>query len=234
MMLIKTITLDVSDSRITSPVNVQKLSSGDRIDIYLRSGTKSVKLGDSVRARILAKKPDGTNLFNDCTHDGDKISYIITSQTICVPGIVECQLMLTESGKDLYSPVFMLNVSDNLDIGIESADESTAFGRYLADMDRKEYISNKTTSLSAESTDVQYPSAKAVFDALDKVKNESPTVSVSEASGGHNVVITDKNGSKSFKVSDGKTPVRGTDYWTQTDIAYIKSYVDEAVLGGEW
>ena len=101
-------------------------------------------------------------------------------------------------------------------------------------MDKKEYISNKTTSLSAESTDVQYPSAKAVFDALDEVKNESPTVSVSEVSGGHNVVITDKNGSKSFKVPDGSTPVRGTDYWTQTDIAYIKSYVDEAVLGGEW
>ena len=33
---------------------------------------------------------------------------------------------------------------------------------------------------------------------------------------------------------DGYTPVRGTDYWTEADKAEIKSYVDEAILGGEW
>lgn len=32
----------------------------------------------------------------------------------------------------------------------------------------------------------------------------------------------------------GYTPVRGTDYWTEEDIAEIKSYVDEAILGGAW
>lgn len=34
--------------------------------------------------------------------------------------------------------------------------------------------------------------------------------------------------------ADGYTPVRGTDYWTDADIAEIKSYVDEAILGGAW
>ena len=32
----------------------------------------------------------------------------------------------------------------------------------------------------------------------------------------------------------GTTPVRGTDYWTAADIAEIKSYVDDAILGGAW
>lgn len=32
----------------------------------------------------------------------------------------------------------------------------------------------------------------------------------------------------------GYTPVRGTDYWTAADIAEIKGYVDEAILGGAW
>lgn len=32
----------------------------------------------------------------------------------------------------------------------------------------------------------------------------------------------------------GYTPQRGTDYWTASDIAQIKSYVDDAILGGEW
>ena len=33
---------------------------------------------------------------------------------------------------------------------------------------------------------------------------------------------------------DGYTPVRGVDYWTAADIATIKGYVDDAILGGEW
>ena len=34
--------------------------------------------------------------------------------------------------------------------------------------------------------------------------------------------------------ADGYTPVRGTDYWTDADIATIKGYVDDAILGGAW
>lgn len=32
----------------------------------------------------------------------------------------------------------------------------------------------------------------------------------------------------------GSTPVRGVDYWTEADKAEIKSYVDDAILGGAW
>lgn len=34
--------------------------------------------------------------------------------------------------------------------------------------------------------------------------------------------------------ANGYTPVRGTDYWTDADIATIKGYVDDAILGGAW
>ena len=34
--------------------------------------------------------------------------------------------------------------------------------------------------------------------------------------------------------ADGYTPVRGKDYWTEEDKAEIKTYVDEAILGGAW
>lgn len=37
-----------------------------------------------------------------------------------------------------------------------------------------------------------------------------------------------------FNGANGKTPVRGTDYWTEADKAEIRSYVDEAILGGAW
>lgn len=39
---------------------------------------------------------------------------------------------------------------------------------------------------------------------------------------------------ESVKGDPGYSPVRGTDYWTESDIAEIKSYVDEAILGGAW
>ena len=79
----------------------------------------------------------------------------------------------------------------------------------------------------------------------------------SDVDGGNNVLKVNfvggasqsfniKNGSKGDKGdtgaagangkdgTDGKTPVRGTDYWTASDIAQIKSYVDDAILGGAW
>jgi hypothetical protein len=41
-------------------------------------------------------------------------------------------------------------------------------------------------------------------------------------------------GGKGDKGDPGYTPQRGNDYWTASDIATIKSYVDEAILNGEW
>lgn len=46
-----------------------------------------------------------------------------------------------------------------------------------------------------------------------------------------NNILTQAKESGEF---DGYSPIRGTDYWTESDIAEIKSYVDEAILGGEW
>ena len=34
--------------------------------------------------------------------------------------------------------------------------------------------------------------------------------------------------------TDGKTPIRGTDYWTDADKAEIKKWVDDAILNGKW
>ena len=46
--------------------------------------------------------------------------------------------------------------------------------------------------------------------------------------------LTEAKESGEFDGKDGYNPVRGKDYWTEEDKAEIKSYVDEAILGGEW
>ena len=42
------------------------------------------------------------------------------------------------------------------------------------------------------------------------------------------------DGKPGEKGDPGETPVRGADYWTDADKAEIKSYVDNAILGGAW
>lgn len=46
--------------------------------------------------------------------------------------------------------------------------------------------------------------------------------------------LNDKIENGDFNGEDGYTPVRGVDYWTEVDKTEIKSYVDEAILGGAW
>ena len=46
--------------------------------------------------------------------------------------------------------------------------------------------------------------------------------------------VQEAKDSGAFKGEAGHSPVRGVDYWTEDDKAEIKSYVDEAILGGAW
>ena len=49
-----------------------------------------------------------------------------------------------------------------------------------------------------------------------------------------NAALAQAKASGEFDGAAGYTPVRGTDYWTEADKAEIKSYVEDAILGGEW
>lgn len=46
--------------------------------------------------------------------------------------------------------------------------------------------------------------------------------------------VDDTNLGVKAEGKDGYTPVRGVDYWTTEDKAEIKSYVNDAILGGAW
>lgn len=349
MIATKKITLEVLDMRIAPTVKLQTASSGVRIEIAIVNAGAPVDT-DGMTARIRASKPDNTNVYNNCTVDGGRVIYDVTTQTISAAGKVMFQLELSRDGKVLYTPIFYGYVSNNIAAGAESSNEYNAFIAATEQIEKKEDASNKVSTISASSTDEEYPSARAVYNFAGSSSGGSsggqdgfsPTVSVKQISGGHTVTITDKNGDKSFNVMDGAkgdkgdkgdtgaagakgdkgepgekgdtgaagatgakgdpftysdftaeqlaalkgaqgekgdkgdkgetgakgdkgdafvysdftaeqlaalkgapgetgspgaagyTPVRGTDYWTSDDIAVIKSYVDDAILGGEW
>lgn len=91
------------------------------------------------------------------------------------------------------------------------------------------------------------------FDGADGVSAthswNGTTLTITSASGTSSVNLKGEKGEQGEKGADGAkgdqglkgdtgeagyTPVRGTDYWTDADKAEIKSYVDEAILGGAW
>ena len=49
-----------------------------------------------------------------------------------------------------------------------------------------------------------------------------------------NTALAQAKESGEFNGKNGYNPVRGTDYWTEADKNEIKSYVDSAILEGEW
>lgn len=78
-----------------------------------------------------------------------------------------------------------------------------------------------------------------VFDEqTEELQADFGEVSVIRTGGGNpgdgfvktvNGIAPDRNGNVEVP-----TPQKGVDYWTPDDIAEIKSYVDEAILGGAW
>lgn len=80
--------------------------------ISLRRGSAVYEIAEGISAKFYAEKPDGTILYNDCTIDGNKIVYDVTTQTVAAEGEVRAQLQVFDTdGAVLYSPEFIINVA---------------------------------------------------------------------------------------------------------------------------
>lgn len=73
--------------------------------------------------------------------------------------------------------------------------------------------------------------ASAIFKVIPRSKPEDYLYTETEVVAVKTVV---NEAMQEAKDSGAFTPVKGIDYWTEADIAEIKSYVDEAILGGKW
>lgn len=94
-------------------------------------------------------------------------------------------------------------------------------------------ILSVNTAESVEQDNTLPVTSAAVHKALgdmDLKDGISPTVEITEITGGHKVSITDANGTQTFDVMDGEagfTPVKGKDYYTDADKADIVRSVIE-------
>lgn len=95
------------------------------------------------------------------------------------------------------------------------------------DETKEDYIKNKPIidqTYMATSTNAQSGAAVA----------EGIVLAIEEAKKYTNNELAAAKESGEFDGEDGYTPVRGIDYWTDADKAEIKSYVNDAILNGEW
>lgn len=171
--MIKTINLSATNTQITPIIHSVQYDT----DRQLNCVFDDVDIADVTSARIYVKKPDGTEVYNDCTIADGKITAPLTSQTLAVAGTLNCQIQLTINGT-LTSYAFIVIVDESLvsSSAIESSNEYTALENALAEVEdviaglpAKEDKSNKVTSISSASTDTEYPSAKCVYDLIGDI-----------------------------------------------------------------
>lgn len=102
---------------------IENLHVGDvkstQLVFTLTDGIKEIELPDGKTTAIIhGKKPDGTEIHNDCTVENNKIYYTLTAQDTAVSGIVDYMLDVTvnrdEQYERAYMPTFRTRVSDRI------------------------------------------------------------------------------------------------------------------------
>lgn len=104
------------------------------------------------------------------------------------------------------------------------------------------YINGTNVTAYVEQIDISvgenvkyYTSQKTIENGGKGEDGISPIVEITEIAGGNRISVTDAEGTKTFDIMDGEKGDKGDPYvLTDEDKAELKSYVDEAILGGEW
>ena len=115
-------------------------------------------------------------------------------------------------------------------------DSTDTWGCYAETLDAYSIKAKISADTSAESQSLQTILNYIVYPAVEKAHEHSNKDLIDKLSvlNGKLQYNDSDVGLKGDKGDPGKTPIRGTDYWTAADIAEIKKYVDDAILGGEW
>lgn len=146
----KQITLALTRKTTPTRMDVVQYATAPDIIFNLEDYTP----GAGAAARLYIEKPDGTEVYNDCTINGNQITYTPTTQSFAVPGINRCQLEITEASGVAVSFLIFANVTENIidSSAIESKDEFTALQEALQTVSefdgRIEYVEENYLPLS--------------------------------------------------------------------------------------
>lgn len=124
--LAKEIIIDVEQFHVPDIDAKQHDLKSRFLKIKLFNEAKEFNVNDRDLAfKFFARKPDGTEVFNNCTVENNFVVIELTSQTLAVAGKVKAELMITgrANGEVLTTKPFIINVIES--INSQSAIEST-------------------------------------------------------------------------------------------------------------
>lgn len=158
------IVLDFNKTKQVDTQTIQCDMNSRFVRVSLRHNNSPIDLSD-VRVCIMAVKPDGKEIFNDCTvidAQNGIAEFEITQQLGMVIGEVECQIKLFGPNQLLSSNIFRLSVRKTLSPSSESSEDQlntlvNALGE-LQDIDNRFAQTNAQLS---EKTNESYVNAVA-------------------------------------------------------------------------
>lgn len=124
--LAKEIIIDVEQFHVPDIDAKQHDLKSRFLKIKLFNEAKEFNVNDRDLAfKFFARKPDGTEVFNNCTVENNFVVIELTSQTLAVAGKVKAELMITgrANGEVLTTKPFIINVIES--VNSQSAIEST-------------------------------------------------------------------------------------------------------------
>lgn len=124
----------------------------------------------------------------------------------------------------------LTNAMDQVDVGIygTDSDHAIAIPTVWTKLGTVMSAANPSDQLSADPTAPYWVQVK---EQVDQVQDLMMTQEDLEEALIRARESGEFNGPRGEK---GETPQKGVDYWNAADIAQIKSFVDEAILGGAW
>ena len=188
---IKRISLDIHSPSSNETVNAKRGDTGRKICISLVDGGVPYIISEECYAVFTAKKPDGNVLYNHCTIENNTIIYQITEQSVAVEGRVNSEIKL-------YGADDKLITSAKFTILVYG----TVYN--AGDEIQSEKEVDALTHLVSEAT-------SAISAANEAAANAAATAD--------EIQTARENGA--FDGKDGRTPVKGEDYFTEEDVTEI-------------
>lgn len=227
------------------------------VSLYLNKIPLELSSGAKVSAYFIRYCDNGTFML-DGTANGNVASVILKKECYNKSGAFALIIKVTEDG--VTSTVFYGEGSmfaSRTDTIIDPENIIPSLEELLAQIDNMEKAAEETraaTEAAKDATEV----AKAATTACNSVTNEArkwtrATATAERLAEGSTPTVTVQNSASkmilhfgipegaSFKYEDftpeqlaALSPKRGTDYWTEADIAVIKGYVDDSIVNGSW
>lgn len=224
-------TLDMHSHQSQISIPALLKDSSRSLYISFTDGGNPYFIEDGCLAEISIKRPDGTFLVEPCTianHTTVVYDFEQNTNTCAMDGIHDCDVILYDAeGGRITSPRFTMVVSDRVvrkdDINITTEDKTTIdnirqveAARVLAEIARQDNEAKRVeaeTAREATHTAIVTKLNNGEFngkDGADGKDGVSPTIKITDITGGHRVSITDAVGTKSFDVMDGDSPIAST------------------------